>query len=148
MAYVALKPCCLAGQRFKINDTIPDQVIRPESKDNLVKMGLIAEHHEEPVITEDLVDQMVDPVIPVRIPDGENDILLEVTIEGLQAVVDVLTSKAEDAKPIIERMTDGDALILMHAADSRKAIKEAAEARAAVIAEEAEADPEDKEGDE
>ena len=65
------------------------------------------------------------------------DMSLNLTAKGLQDVVDVLTSTVDEAEPIVEAMTDGDALILLHAADSRKGIKAAAEDRAqALIAEE------------
>ena len=63
----------------------------------------------------------------------EGDLPLNLTQEGLQAAVDVLTVKPAEAVSIIEKMEDGDALILVHIMDSRKAVKEAAEARAKAL---------------
>ena len=136
MAYVALKPCCFAGHRFRIGETVPDELIHPGNAKNAVKMGLIAEHAGEagtPAKTPET------PVIPpvekmtVNIHAEEGDLPLDLTQEGLQAVVDVLTSNVEGAEPIIAAMTDGDALILLHLTDTRKSVKNAAEARAKAL---------------
>lgn len=146
MAYVALKPCCFAGHRFRIGETVPDELIHPGNARNAVKMGLIAEHAGEagaPAKTPE------PPVIPpvekmtICIHAEEGDLPLDLTKEGLQAVVDVLTSKVDDAEPIIEAMTDGDALILLHLTDTRKTVKNAAEARAKALNE----NPEESEGE-
>jgi hypothetical protein len=136
MAYVALKPCCFAGHRFRIGETVPDELIHPGNARNAVKMGLIAEHAGEagtPAKTPET------PVIPpvekmtVCIRAEEGDLPLDLTQAGLQAVVDVLTSKVDVAEPIIEAMTDGDALILLHLTDTRKSVKNASEARAKAL---------------
>ena len=132
MAYVALKPCCFAGQRFKIGENIPDGIVHPGNAKNLVKMGVIAEQNgetEKVVITETVQQETIIVVIHAE----EGDMPLNLTAEGLQSVVDVLTSKPSDAEPIIEQMTDGDALILLHITDNRKTVKAAAEARAQAL---------------
>ena len=136
MAYVALKPCCFAGQRFKIGEIVPGEIIHPGVAQSAIKMGLVAEHAGEagtPAKTPET------PVIPpvekmtVNIRAEEGDLPLDLTQEGLQAVVDVLTSNVKDAEPIVEAMTDGDALILLHLIDTRKSVKEAAETRAKAL---------------
>lgn len=140
MAYVALKPCCFAGQRFKVGEDVPEELILPGAAKNLVKMGVIAKQAE---ITNAQVDQQVNEpqIIPAAIElyihAEEGDVLVEPTNEGLQAIFDVLNSNVEKAEPIIQQMNDGDALILLHVTDNRKSIKEAAEARAKEISEEA-----------
>lgn len=126
MAYVALKPCCFAGQRFKIGETIPGGLIHQGAANNLVKMQVIAEQGGAPAATTSAKATVV-------IHADEGDLPLELTSDGLQAVFDALTAKAADVEPIIERMTDGDALILLHITDNRKAVKAAAEARAKAI---------------
>lgn len=131
MAYVALKPCCFAGQNFKIGEIVPDAIVHPGNANNLVKMGVIAEQnttHTETVVVHEPLDTMA-----VVIHAEEGDMPLNLTAEGLQAVVDVLTSTVEEAEPIVEAMTDGDALILLHVADNRKGIKAAAEDRAKAL---------------
>lgn len=129
MAFVALKPCCFAGQRFKIGETVPDELVHPGAANNLVKMQVIAEQGEtNPQQTPARASTIA---ISIRMKDG--DMPLELTIEGLQSVFDVLAGETAGAEEIIEKMTDGDALILLHASDKRKAVKAAAEARAAAI---------------
>lgn len=46
MAYVALKPCCFAGQKFWIGETIPDGLVLPEMAGRLIEMGKLAEMPE------------------------------------------------------------------------------------------------------
>ena len=132
MAYVALKPCCFAGQRFKIGETVPDAIVHPGNAKNLVKMGVIAEQNTE---TEKVVvpepTQLETMTVVVHAKEG--DLPLNLTKEGLQAVVDVLTSNVDDAEPVVAAMHDGDALILVHLTDNRKSIKAAAEARAQAL---------------
>ena len=124
MAYVALKPCCFAGRSFKIGESVPDELIHPGAANNLVKMQIIAKHGG----TENRTAPNGD--ITVMIHAEEGDMPLDLTAESIQTIFDVLTGKADDAAAIIETMTNGDALILLHLTDSRKTVKAAAEARA------------------
>lgn len=135
MPYVALKPCCFAGHRFRIGDNIPGEMIHPGSANNLVKMGVIAERAGEdtPDAAPEATPVNEAAAITVAIHAEEGDLPLELTQEGLQAVVDVLTSDVKDAEPVIAALNDGDALILLHATDTRKSIKTAAEARAKAL---------------
>lgn len=136
MAYVALKPCCFAGHRFRIGEIVPDEFVHPGNANNAVKMGLIAEQSGEAGTPAKTTEGQVNPpaaTMTVNIHAEEGDLPLELTQEGLQAVVDVLTSNVDDAEPVIEAMTDGDALILLHLTDNRKSIKAAAEARAKAL---------------
>ena len=136
MAYVALKPCCFAGHRFRIGEIVPDEYVHPGNANNAIKMGLIATQDgtaAPAARTGEETETHTVETMTVNIHAEEGDLPLNLTAEGLQAVVDVLTSKVEDAEPIVEAMTDGDALILLHLADYRKGIKTAAEARAKAL---------------
>lgn len=130
MAYVALKPCCFAGIRFKIGDTVPDEVIHPGTAKNLVKMNVIATQGQEPV---EVITIPAESKIQINVRVEEGNMPLEVTEDGLQAIFDVLCGNVSEAESVIERMTDSEALILLHISDSRKSIKEAAEARAKAL---------------
>lgn len=130
MKLVAQKPCSFGGKKYFIGNEVPvDEVLNPKMH---VAMGTLA------ILEEEAEAQQADAKITVRVGHGENEVYINVTPEGLQAVVDVLSASAKDAEPIIEQMTDGDALILLHASDSRKAIKEAAKERVQAITEESE----------
>ena len=136
MAYVAVKPCKFAGQSFRIGESVPDEVIHPGAVRNLIKMGLIAEAGataSAPTETEPQKETV--STINITIHAEEGDLILTPTPEGLQAIFDVLSSKAADAEPIIESITDGDALILLDVSDSRKSIKELCRTRAQEISE-------------
>ena len=140
MAYTALKPCRLAGQSFKVGENVPAENILPGAAKNLVKMGIIAIGEDvEPETT--TVEVQVPTPITLTITADEDELSLTPTLAGLQSVVDVLTTTVALAEPIVNAMTDEDALILLDAVDSRKSIKDLAEARATALSTPA-ADPE------
>ena len=130
MKLIAKQPCSFGGKRFYIGDEIPVELVQePKTQEKYGKL----------VIVNDEASVAPGSAMEVVIRAKEGDLPLMLTKEGLQAVVDVLTGTADDAKPIIEQMTDGDALILLHLTDKRKEIKAAAEERAkALSSEEAE----------
>lgn len=129
MKLIAKRPCSFGGKKFFIGDEIPSEfVLDPKIQE---KMGVLvrvdAQGHPAPVQEEPK------KTIKIRIPVEEGDLDLDVTHDGLQDVFSVLAAKATDAETVIEQMTDGDALILLHLTDSRKTIKTAAEDRANAI---------------
>lgn len=135
MKLIATRPCNFGGKRFYIGDEIPSElVLDPAAQE---KMGVLvrtdAQGHPAPTLEQ---KENVENTIEILIPVEEGDLALDVSKEGIREVFTVLTGKPADAETIIEQMTDGDALILLHMADSRKAIKAAAEARAKEISQE------------
>lgn len=138
MAYIAQKPCRLAGQAFLIGDIVPDEVIHPGNAKNLLKMGIIAEAGGETATETLVVKERVSEPMVITIHTKEGDLELEPTAEGIQAVFNVLTTSAKDVEPTIKAMTDADALILLDLADSRKSVKELARDRALEISQEGE----------
>ena len=129
MAYIAQKPCHLAGQAFFIGDIVPDEVIHPGNAKNLLKMGIIALQGGDPVEAATGTIETPERIIVV-LHGEEGDLPLGLTPEDLQAVFDVLTTNVSEAETIINGITDQDALIALHAADSRKSVRELAKARA------------------
>ena len=122
MKLIAKQPCSFGGKRFYIGAEIPVELVKePKTQE---KYGILA------IVNED--DPAMTPAdsVEVVIRAKEGDIPLNLTKDGLQAVVDVLTGTTDGAEPIIKAMTDGDALILIHLIDNRKTVKAAAEARA------------------
>lgn len=132
MKLIARKPCSFGGQKFFIGDEIPAELVLKPSEQE--KMGVIAMVGDAPS-TEAVMPKPISGVAVLIHPE-DGDMLLTITPDGLQDVVDVLTSNASEAEPIIEKMTDGDALILLHVVDSRKTVKVAAEERAQKISQE------------
>ena len=121
MKLIAKKPCNFGGKRFYIGDEIPAEfVLDPKAQE---KMGVLvqvdAQGHPAPVPDQ---EEPEESTITINVPVEEGNLNLYVTKEGIQDVFSVLTAKTSEAEPIIEKMTDGDALILLHLADSRKTI--------------------------
>ena len=135
MKLIAKKPCSFGGEKFYIGDEIPvESVLDPKAQE---KMGVLvmvdaAQGRPAPAPAPEAVLNEVD-TMTVVIQAKEGDLPLNLTREGLQSVVDVLTVKPANAAEIIEKMEDGDALILIHVVDARKAVKEAAEERAKAL---------------
>ena len=135
MKLIARKACSFGGKKFYIGDAIPvELVLDPTGQE---KMGVLA------IVNDDAGTTPSTDLHQVVVRANEGDMPLNLTQEGLQAVVDVLTGTVEDAEPIIADLNDGDALILLHLTDTRKSIKNAAEARAKAL----NANPEESEGD-
>ncbi len=134
MKLIAKKPCSFGGKKFYIGDEIPAEYV--QNPRSLEKSGVIS--------------IVVVATIPVVLHIDGKDYPLNLTSQGLQNVVDVLTTKGEDAKAIVAQMTDEAALILLDATDTRKNIQMAAQARAEALnapAEPEEAPPADPEED-
>lgn len=142
MAYVAVKPCRFAGQSFRIGEIVPVDALQPGAAKNLVKMGVIAEGEPDAAKPTAAEPELVDE-IAIRI--NIHDMPLDVTVDGLQAIFDVLSSTASEAEKTIQEMTDEDALILLNACDSRKSIKSLTEERAKALL--AEPEGEESEGE-
>lgn len=136
MAYTALKPCKFAGQEFRVGDAVPEEIVQPGAAKNLIKAGVIASADTTP---QGKTAQAAPDSVSLGVKVDEGTMVLNVSTEGLQDVVSVLTSKVADTEKVIGNMTDNDALILLHLCDNRKAIKEAAESRAKALNESGEA---------
>lgn len=141
MKLFAKKPCSFGGKRFAIGDEIPvDLVVNPAA---MAKMDIISIVNDAPAYTAgvDLGDPAGDcSGIAIVLHTENGDFHLNLTVEGLQQVVDVLTSKGDGPKAIVAQMTDEHALILLDATDSRKNIKQAAQERAMALTPEEEAE--------
>ena len=133
MKLIAMKPCGFGGKKFYVGDEIPfEDVLDPKAQEKMGVLVIVQDGTDAPVPAAVQTSNPVD-TMTVLIRAEEGDMPLDLTQEGLQAVVDVLTDKASAAEKVIQQMTDGDALILLHLTDSRKAVKELAEARAKAL---------------
>lgn len=138
MKLIARKACSFGGKKFYIGDDVPVALVLDPTVQE--KRGVLAIVNDDAGTTPpaEPVDTMT-----VFVHADEGDLPLNLTQEGLQSVVDVLTGTVEDAEPIIAALDDGDALILLHVTDTRKSVKNAAEARAKAL----NAKPEESAGD-
>lgn len=128
MKLFAKVPCSFGGKQFFIGDEVPAEVVldpkAQEKRGVLVRAN--AQGQPQPEGKQS---------VKISVSAEKGPIDLDVSLEGLNEVVAALIGNAATAEEIIATMTDGDALILLHMTDSRKAVKAAAEARAAAIEE-------------
>ncbi len=131
MKLIAKKPCSFGGKKFFVGEEIPlELVVNPATQE---KFGTLT------IVDSESINEAPEPIVipapslSITVKTGDTDMILEPSSEGIQDVFNVLVGKASEAETIISQMDDNDALILLHLADSRKSIKEAAEARAKEI---------------
>lgn len=124
MKLIANKPCSFGGKRFYIGDEIPAAyVLNPKEQEKLGNLTVVNDGGQAAPSVDSCAMELV-------VHAKEGDMPLNVSKDGIQAVVDAVTSAADEAVAIVKAMTDGDALILLHMIDNRKTVKAAAEARA------------------
>lgn len=135
MKLIAKKPCSFGGKKFYIGNEIPAELVADAKAQE--KWGVLAIISDDAGISPDPSEEREEKTEPATISlavqTQEGELPLDVTPEGLQAVVNVLTGTAPQAEPTIEQMTDSDALILLHLVDNRRTVKAAAEARAKAL---------------
>lgn len=137
MKLIAKKPCSFGGERFYIGDEIPVELVKePKTQE---KYGILAILEGDAVTPAPTVSPIVvsDPVLTICVRIGEEEMDLEPTDDGLQDIFSVLIGEPAAAIDTINKMTDNDALILIHLADRRATVKKAAKARAEELQESA-----------
>lgn len=123
MKLIARQPCNFGGKRFYIGDEIPaEYVLNPQAQE---KLGILAIVQDAPAPSVAPLD-----IVTVTAQTEEGVMSLDVTADGIQSVFDALAGTVDEAKAVIEQMTDTDALILLHTTDSRKSVQAAAKERA------------------
>ena len=131
--FTCTKPATFAGVKYMPGDTVPAEAIPADRVGAVIRLGLIAEaqpaaeaqREPEPPATTTFT-------VPVTLEDG-TVYDATVTPEAVVELVAVLQTTVEGATARVKAITDGTALILIDACDSRKTIKKAAAARAAEL---------------
>ena len=138
MKLIARKPCSFGGKKFYIGDEIPVEYVKDPATQEKMGVLVIVEDTDNDGGESAAVQPIVisDPTLTICVHVNGEDMELEPTDGGIQDIFNVLIGNASQAEAIIGEMTDEDALILLHMADSRKSVKAAAEARAKVLAQE------------
>lgn len=133
MKLIARKPCSFGGRQFFIGNEIPAEfVLNPKGQE---EMGVLSMVNDDGTAapTSAVIEPTGERNITINITSDAGDMPLNVTETGLQAIFTILTGNVSEAEEIIGQITDGDALILLHMADRRKTVQEAAEARATAL---------------
>lgn len=130
MKLIAKKPCSFGGQQFFIDNEIPVELVKdPETQEKYGVLVIVEGDALTPVPTVAPV-VVTDPVLTICVRVGDDNMDLEPTDDGLQDIFSVLIGEPAAAIETINKMTDNDALILIHLADRRATIKNAAKKRA------------------
>ena len=130
MKLIAKKPCSFGGERFYIGDEIPLKLVQnPKTQERYGTLAIVEGDAVTPAPTVAPV-VVSDPVLTIGVRVGDEEMDLEPTDDGLQDIFTALISDADGAIATINKMTDNDALILIHLADRRTTVQKAAKARA------------------
>lgn len=152
MKLVAKRPCCFGGRKFYIGDEVPrDLVLDPASQEKLGVLSVLKDR-EEPAgtFTRGQVDGMVaeavtglamtdafaggeitpaEPCVDIMIREDPAGVV-HAAPEEIRQVFAIMQANADEGARMIAEVTDENILILLHVADSRKTIKNAARERA------------------
>lgn len=132
---IAKKPCSFGGERFFIGDEIPvDLVHDPKTQEQYGTLVILEGDAVTPAPT--IAPVVVsDPVLTICVSVDGEAMELEPTDDGLQDIFNALIGDADTAIDIAKKMTDNDALILLHLAERRTTVQKAAKARAKALEE-------------
>ncbi len=143
MKLIAQKPCNFCGKRFFVGDEIPvELVVSPNVQ---AKLGVLTIYNDGGVISDNApLKETVDAgeaVVPFRAVEDQIQVTIPIEAEtGIQtisaapeSIIDALRIMQMDVKAAekeIEGLNDENTLIILHACDSRKGIKNASEKKA------------------
>lgn len=134
MRLIAKKPCSFGGKKFFIGEEIPAGLVADPASQEMMGVLTIAkgENEEMPAASVGAFPVDCEGVITVSV-NGENDgemLAVLVTAEEIQQVFSIMQSNTDEGTKAISEVESENVLILLHAADSRKTIKEAAKKQA------------------
>ena len=137
MKLIAKMPCSFGGERFYIGDEIPVELVKePKTQEKYGKLAILEGDAVTPAPN---ISPIVipDPVLTICVNVDDEEMKLEPTDDGLQNIFNALIGDAESAIATVNKMTDNDALILLHLSERRTTVKKAAKARAEKLQESA-----------
>lgn len=135
--FICAKGLTLGSVTYAPGQDIPAGAVLPSRVRALVRQGyIVAKAEAAPAPAQEPQEPMQVPV-PITIPLTKDGGVYEVVAspEDIITAVSVMQLTLEEASKVIEDTESEEALILIHALDSRKGIKEAASKRAEALAE-------------
>lgn len=141
MTLIAQKPCSFGGNKYFVGDEIPVEFVENPKKQE--KMGVLTILNKDGEVLR-TIHEAADMIRPF--PGALDNMQVSVPIEsenGTQALsvapgsvaeaLRIMQMDVKDAEKVIENLDDEYALIILHACDSRKGIKNASEKKALLI---------------
>lgn len=127
MKLIAKRPCSFGGRNFFIDEEIPAELVADvKLQEKLGILTVIA----DTVPDEDNSREYESAVAVTVYGDGDSDTALLLSPEEVQSVFAILQQTAEAGVKAIAEVKSENVLILVHAVDSRKTIKDAAKKQA------------------
>lgn len=126
MQYLCEKQLTAGKKTYYPGNIIADGVILAERSKKLLKNGYISR-----------IDQEVPEAFSVRIlikGDKEQAVTVEAGKEEIQLVFSILQMNTEEGAKAVSDVFDGNVLVLLHAVDNRKMMKEAVKRQTELIA--------------
>lgn len=135
MSYLCMKQLTIAGKTYYQGESIPASVILPERSRKLLKSGYLSEQKEIGGIPVKLEEtEVYEEKILISVKDEETGFLaIPATSKEIQQVFSIMQQNASDAIEAIGQVKSENVLILLHAADNRKTVKDAAKKQAEAI---------------
>ena len=136
MQYLCEKQIPFGGKTYHPGEIIPDGVVLPERSLKLQRSGHISKIEAEPAAELRATEPgAFEGTVQISVrgeSEGENEQITAIpaTPEEIQQVFSIMQLNAEDGAKAIAEVKDENVLILLHAADSRKTIKDAAKKQA------------------
>lgn len=135
--YICTKTVTLGGTTYQKGEPIPAEAVLPSRVRALTREGYIAPQNSTPTEAENQPQEAQNTPDPIVIPITKNDGIMELlaTPDDIVIATSILQLNAEEAIKAVEEVSSEEALILIDALESRKTVKAATAARAAVLQE-------------
>lgn len=138
--YICTKAINLGGTEYVPGDVIPAEAVLPSRVRALTNQKYIAPTggYAPETAHQERQEQQGPVTIPIPIGSGDDSSVLEVDGATVAQAAIILQLTAEGAVEAIAGVANEDALLLVHAMDSRKTVKAAAEKQAVALKEQQE----------
>lgn len=137
MKLIAQRPCNFGGKKFLIGEEIPAElVVNPKEQERRGVLAIAAEAEQYTAETQEIEQNASEIPIEVKVEyDGEKEQMLSLLMrpEELQIVISIMQMTAEEGVTEITTVESNNILILLHALDRRKTIKNAAREREVML---------------
>lgn len=134
MRLIAKKPCSFGGQSFFVNDEIPAEFVAcAEVQERLGVIAIVEDVATGILETGSAGDTVLVPVVKEEDGDTAQVMSVPLSVGETQHVFAIMQMNVPEAEEAIEKVTEENVLIVLHACDSRTGVKKAAQKRATNI---------------
>lgn len=126
-SYVALKPICLKGRRYRIGENVPTEAVIESQAPKLKRMGYLADSDErkEEIVAAPKIIPPLKIILPVK-ENGEVKGTISLELGEMQDVFEIVQMDVKGAAEAVALLSTADALQAVCICDSRKGVREAA----------------------